>query len=501
MRGFTAKQWLILLTVQLSTVLFGITVTSVGVILPQLKGALSATQDQVSWILTFNLVTTAVVTPLTGWLAAKLGWRNLMLWSVIGFTLSSALCGAATSLEALLVFRVIQGGFGAPIFPMGQTMLLASFRRDQHALILMMWGLGGVMGPILGPTFGGLIADALDWRWAFFLILPLGTVSAVLVALSLENQERGTARHFDGLGYLFLALAIAALQLMFDRGQRNDWFDSTETIIEAAVAVTCLYLFVTHTLTASSPLFSPALFLDRNFSLGIGFALIMGMLQYTPMVLFPPLLQDLRGYPDAVVGYLIATRGAGNFMSFFIVVQCTRYSARLTLCAGLTIQAVAAVWMGSLDINLTTADVFWTNLMHGFGFGLAYTPMALLTFSTLNINLLTQGNAMFSLLRMLGSSIFIAVTLLVYVHTTAEASTNLGSFVSAFYPLPLTEWITRYGALGSNALHSQLAAELQRQASMIGYINAFHFITFVAAIAAPLAFLFVNPGARPPAKA
>jgi len=497
MRGFTPRQWLILLTVQLSTVLFGITVTSVGVILPQLKGALSATQDQVSWILTFNLVTTAVVTPLTGWLAAKLGWRNLMLWAVIGFTLSSVLCGAAASLEMLLVFRVIQGGFGAPIFPMGQAMLLASFRRDQHALILMMWGLGGVMGPILGPTFGGLIAELLNWRWAFFLILPLGALSALLVALSLENQERGTARPLDGLGYLFLAVAIAAGQLMFDRGQRNDWFESPETVIEAAVALTCLYLFVTHTLTSSSPLFSPALFLDRNFCLGIGFALIMGMLQYTPMVLFPPLLQELRGYPDAIVGYLIAVRGAGNFLSFFVVVQCTRFSPRLTLCAGLTIQALAAIWMGSLDINLTTADVAWTNLAHGFGFGLAYTPMALLTFSTLGTNLLTQGNALFSLLRMLGSSIFISVTLLIYVHTTAEASTNLGSFVSIFYPVAVADWIAQYGGPGSATLHTQLATEVRRQAAMIGYINAFHFLTAAAALAAPLTFLFARQGQKP----
>ncbi|MEQ9641522.1 MAG: DHA2 family efflux MFS transporter permease subunit [Alphaproteobacteria bacterium] len=499
MLSFTGRQWLILFTVQFCTVLFGVTITSVGVILPQLKGALSATQDQVSWILTFNLVTTAVVTPLTGWLAAKLGWRTLMLCSVIGFTGASVLCGAATSLEMLLLFRVIQGGMGAPIFPMGQAMLLASFRRDQHAMILMMWGIGGVMGPILGPTFGGLVAEWLNWRWAFFLILPLGAASALMVAVALRDQEKGTARRFDGLGYLFIAIAIAAAQLMFDRGQRNDWFDSVEIVIEAVLAATCLYLFVTHSLTSKSPLFSPALFTDRNFVLGIGFATIMGMLQYTPMVLFPPMLQDLRGYPDAIVGYLIATRGVGNFLSFFVVVQCTRASPRMTLAAGLAIQAAAALWMGALDINLTTYDVLATNLIHGFGFGLAYTPMAVLTFSTLQPSLLTQGNALFSLLRMLGSSIFISLTLLVFVYSQATASSALGSFVSIFYPTAMVDWAAQVGAPGSTALHLKLASEVRRQAAMIGYINAFHLLTLMAAATAPFAMLFSVPRPEPAA--
>ena len=493
MRGFTGRQWLILLTVQFCTVLFGVTITSVGVILPQLKGALSATQDQVSWILTFNLVTTAVVTPLTGWLAAKLGWRTLMLGSVIGFTLASALCGTATSLEMLLVFRVLQGGFGAPIFPMGQSIILSSFRRDQHPLVMVMWGFGGVMGPILGPTFGGLVAEVLNWRWAFYLILPLGLASALMVAVSLADQEKGTARRFDGFGFLFLAIAIAATQLLFDRGQRNDWFESAESVIEAALAVTCFYLFITHMLTTSSPLFSPAIFRDRNFTLGLCFATVMGSLQYAPMVLFPPMLQDLRGYPDDIVGYLIATRGVGNFLSFFVVSQMTRAWPRLTLAAGLAIQAAAAVWMGTLDINLTTNDVMLTNLIHGFGFGLAYTPMTVLTFATLPATLLTQGNAIFSLLRMLGSSIFIALTLLVFVRSQAEASGGLGAFLTPFPSFGMADWVAQHGEPGSTALHLSLAGELRRQAAMIGYINAFHLLTLVTAVVVPLVALFARP--------
>jgi MFS transporter, DHA2 family, multidrug resistance protein len=489
-RTITLQQWLTLLTVQMCTVLFGVTVTSVTVILPQMKGALSATQDQIAWVLTLNLVATAAATPLTGWLAAKLGWRRLMLSSVLGFTMASVACGLVESFETLLVFRVIQGAFGAPIFPLGQSIILARFARDQHPMALMMWGVGGVMGPILGPTFGGMVAELLDWRWSFFMILPLGLAACIPVMIALGDEERGTARRFDFIGFALIAAAIGCLQLMFDRGQRQDWFESTEIIVECAIAVTCCYFFAVHAGFARSPLFDGAIFRDRNFVLGICFATVMGMLQYTPMVLFPSLLQDLRGYPDSIIGYLIAMRGVGNFASFLVVAQLTRLNARATLAAGLLIQAGAGVWMGSLDMNMTSADVMWTNLLHGFGFGLAYTPMAALTFSTLDTRLLTQGNAVFSLLRMLGSSIFISVSLAVFVTSAAEARSYLVTFVSMFNTDLMLAWLAQFGQLHDPVFHQMAGEEVRKQAAMIGYINAFHLLTLVPAVAAPLTLLY-----------
>lgn len=490
LRQFTPKQWLTLLCVQLCTILFGVTVTSVAVILPQIKGALSATQDQVAWILTLNLVATAAATPLTGWLASKLGWRRLMVGSVLGFTGASVACGMANSLETLIVFRVIQGALGAPIFPMGQAIILAKFERRLHPMAIMMWGVGGVMGPILGPTFGGLVADMLDWRWSFFMILPLGLAACIPTVLALGDEERGTARRFDFVGFALIAIAIGALQLMFDRGQRLDWFESREIIIESALAVGCFYFFIVHSSTSTSPLFEGATFRDRNFTLGIGFALVMGMLQFTPMVLFPPLLQDLRGYPESIVGYLIAMRGVGNFLSFVVVAPLTRWNPQATLAAGLLIQAGAAAWMGVLDMNMTFEQVLWTNLMHGFGFGLAYTPMTVLAFSTLEPRLLTQGNAIFSLLRMLGSSLFIAVTLIVFVRSSAEAHSSLAALITMFDARALSLWIERFGDLGSPLLHGRLGEEVRRQSAMIGYINAFNLLAIVPALIAPTVLFF-----------
>ena len=490
---FTRKQWLTLLTVQMCTVLFGVTATSVTVILPQMKGALSATTDQIAWVLTLNLVATAAATPLTGWLASKFGWRRLMLGSVLGFTAASFACGFAGSLDTLIVCRVIQGALGAPIFPLGQSIILARFERRQHPMALMMWGVGGVMGPILGPTFGGLIAEALDWRWTFYLILPLGLAACVPVLVALGDEERGAARRFDFVGFLLIAVTVGCLQLVFDRGQREDWFESDMILIQSVLAATCLYFFLVHARFATAPLFDAAVFQDRNFVLGVFFALVMGMMQYTPMVLFPPLLQDLRGYPESIIGLLIAARGVGNFLSFFVVAQLTALNPRATLAAGLLIQAGAGAWMASLDINMTTEDVMWTNLIHGFGFGLAYTPMAALCFSTLAPRLLTQGNAIFSLLRMLGSSLFIAVVLMVFVTSASEAHANLVGYVTDFNRDLLAPWIAQFGSLNSVGFQLLAAEEVRRQAAMIGYVNAFHLLTLAPLLAAPLTLFFRRP--------
>lgn len=489
--SITGRQWLTLLSVQFTTVLFGLTATSVTVILPQLKGALSATQEQISWVLTFNLVATAIATPLTGWLAARLGWRTLMIVSVIGFTATSMLCGLVNSLEALLALRVVQGAFGAPIFPMGQTIVLTSFHRSQHPFAMMMWGVGGVMGPILGPTFGGLVSDHMSWRWIFFLIVPLGLMAGSLAFAALNDDEKGRPRPLDFVGFFFIAIAIAAAQLLFDRGQRNDWFDSPETVAECCLAGVFFVMFAIHTATTPAPLFEPAAFRDRNFSIGIVVALVMGMLQYVPMVLFPPLLQELQGYPETTIGYLVASRGLGNLLSFLIVAQLTRFDARLCLFIGLSVQAVAGWMMGALDMQITVESVILSNILHGFGFGLSYTPMAVLAFSTMPARYMTQSNAVFALIRMLGSSVFVSITLLVFAHSAAEANVHLASSITWFTRDLIAPWVQAFGHLGDTRVQAQLAQEIQRQASMIGYINAFHLMTLVPVLTAPLAWLFV----------
>ena len=483
------RQWLILVMVQLCTMLFGMTITLANVVLPQLRGSMAATQDQIAWVVTFNLMATAIATPLSGWLANRIGWRRLMVASVGGFTLFSLLCGFATSLEMLVAFRIGQGIFGAPIMPMGQGILLATFPRHLHALVLMFWGIGGVVGPVIGPYLGSMVSEAYNWRWAFFMIVPAGLVSTLAAWLVLDSDGERQSRAFDWTGFLALAVTIAAAQLVMDRGQRLDWFDAVEIRIAAGVALAAFWVFLVHTATAPEPFFNPRLLGDRNYTIGLVVAAVLGMLMFTPMVLFPGLLHDLKGYPDDLIGTLLVGRGIGNWLSFLIVVQLSRANPRLGLALGLLAQAVSGFWMAQLDINMTKADVFWTNLLQGFGFGLAFTPMSVLAFATLPPRLLNEGMAFFHLVRNFGSSLFISITVVLLVRSTATSYAELSEAISHYNKV-----LALPGVLGTWSLENPrnlaaLSGEMQRQAAMIGYINAFYLFAVTATAAIPLAYL------------
>src|SRR5690349_3269619 len=488
-----SRQWLILILVQVSTLAFGIAVTATNVVVPQIRGALSLSQEEGAWIVTIFLVAAAVATPVTGWMAGRLGWRRFMVGTLLGFTVSSLACGLAQSFEALLFARAAQGLFGAPLMPLGQGMLLATFPREKHALVLMLWGVGSVLGPTFGPVIGGVMAESFNWRWAFLAIVPIGALTTVLAVFALGDQERGTAGRLGTVGFLALAICMSSAQLMMDRGQRLDWSDSSEITIEAILAITGAIVFVAHTVYARVPFINPRMFRDWNFCLGILIAFGMGAMSYTLIVLFPTLLQDLRHYPDATIGYLISARGLGNFFSFAVVVQFTRYSARLALTAGLLLQVWAGWEMTLLNVNMTDFDVFWTNLVQGFGFGLAYTPMTVLAFSTLPTPLAVQGSAVFNLMRNFGSSLFISLSILVLVRSTAENYAGLTAAVSSL------EKALAYSSHAGNLMSDQskslamLSAEIYRQASMGGYLNTFTMFTLVAAAALPLVWMFRVP--------
>lgn len=488
-----SRRWLILVLVQVSTLAFGMAITATNVVLPQVRGALSITHDQAAWIVTVFLVAAAVATPITGWLAGRLGWRRFMVSTLIGFTVSSFVCGLAGSLEMLLIGRAAQGLFSAPLMPLGQGMLLATFPRHMHALVLMLWGVGSVMGPVLGPILGGMIAESLSWRWAFLMMVPLGAVTTLIAMLALGHQERGTAGRLGTLGFVALAVCMSCAQLLLDRGHRLDWFESVEITVEAVLVVVGAAVFIGHTAWSRTPFLSPRMFRDWNFAVGLVVALAMGAMSYTAIVLFPTLLQDLRDYPDSMVGLLVSARGVGNFLSFGVVVHATRYNARLALTVGLLLQVWAGWQMSLLNINMTNFDVFWTNLVQGFGFGLAYTPMTVLAFSTLPTQFAVQGSAVFNLMRNFGSSLFISLSVLVLVRSTAENYAGLSATISASSETLRTpdlmggwNWDTTKGL-------AALSEEIQRQASMGGYLNAFALFAVAAACAIPLAWMFRVP--------
>ena len=485
----SGRQWLILLMVQLANMLFGMTITLANLVLPEMRGNLSATQEEISWVITLNLVATAVATPMTGWLSSRLGWRNLMFGTVLGFTLSSLACGFAGSLETLILARVAQGAFGAPIMPLGQAVLLGTFPRHLQPTALVMWGIGAVFGPVLGPILGSIATDAYDWRAAFFMIVPPGVCALVCIWFALSEHTGGTPVRFDWVGFLSLSGALVAVQLILDRGQRYDWFDSTEIVALAFAGALAFWVFIVHCLTVREPFLNPRLLLDRNFCIGLLLAFVMGMLNFTSLTLFPTLLHDLRGYPDDAIGTLIAARGMGNWAAFLVIVQFTRISPRLAIACGMAIQALASFWMAQFDINLTDWHVFWSNLLQGFGQSIAFTPMTVMAFSTLPPRQVTEGSAVFTLMRNFGSSLFISIAVLVVSRSTASNYSRMTEMINPYNRTLDLPGLPAQWALDGTSSLLRLSNEILRQAAMIGYVNAFYVMTATAAASVPLAWL------------
>ncbi len=480
---------LVLATVSLCTLLYAMTITIANVVLPQMRGALSVTQEEIAWVVTFNIVATAVATPLTGWAAGRFGRFNLMFYAVLGFTLASILCGLADSLEQLVIYRVAQGAFGAPLVPLSQAIILDTFPKRQHSVATAVWGMGVVVGPIIGPTLGGYVAELQNWRWVFFMIVPFGVIALMGVWLFITDRRRIDPVRLDWTGFLTLSVAIAAFQIMLDRGERLDWFESGEIVIGAGVALAAFYLFVVHSLTAAQPFLSPRLLADRNFAVGLFLVLLFGMLNFTPMVLFPALLQELRGYPDSVIGLLLATRGLGNMLSFLVVIPLTRMSPRLALAIGFGAQAASGFAMAGFDINLTTWGVAWTSMLQGFGVGMTWVPLTIIAFATLNPRFVPEGTAVFHLLRNIGSSIFISLSVALVIRSTKTTYAGMTEHVSPFNELLSMPWVSGLWSADGAAGLAVLSGEIERQAAMIGYVNAFYAFAITGVIALPFIWL------------
>ena len=489
-----SRRFIVLATVSAATMLYAMAITVANVVLPQIRGALSATPDQVAWVVTFNLVATAVVTPISGWLSNRFGRRNIMLICALGFSISSVLCGLANSLEALVFYRVLQGAFGAPLVPVSQAIILDTFPKNQHALATALWGVGVVFGPIIGPTLGGAIAEEYSWRWVFFMIVPFGLVTTGAIWVFIRRRpNRPKGPSLDWVGFLALAAALAAFQFMFDRGQRNDWFNSSETIVECTIGFLALYVFLVHISTAERPFISLRLFQNRNYSIGLILAFIFGMLNFTPLVLLPSILQDLRGYPDSTIGVLLAIRGAGNLVSFLLVIRLAQWNVHVTLTLGFLCQAVSGWAISQYDINLTYFGVAWTGVLQGVGIGLTWVPLTLIMFSTVKPAYLDDATAVFHMLRNFASSLFISISVAVVIQSTFINSAELGMPLSEFSKVLTMPWAIGIFDVSSTQGLAAATGEIERQAAMIGYINAFRLFTIISLIPIPLIWLARMP--------
>jgi DHA2 family multidrug resistance protein len=490
------RRWLILASVVLGSTIYNATVLMSSGLQPQMQGAMSATQDEIAWTVTFNILATAIVTPMTGWLVGRFGSRRVMVWSTGLFTFATLMCGLAQSLESLVLWRIVQGGGGAALVPLGQTILLSIFPPSQHALAVSVFGVANMAGPVLGPTIGGWVAEVWSWRWVFYFTVPFGVAAFVAFRATLPPDPPAKRAAFDWTGFLTLSLALSMAQLVLSRGQRYDWFQSTEILLATAIAALAFYLFVAHSVTAQRPFLNLRILLDRNYAIGLALVTIFGMLNFTPMVLLPQLLQAHAGYPDSLIGFVIGWRGLGAIVGFFLSNWLAKVDPRWGMALGFGTQAVSGLWLAGLDLNVGMGTLAANGFLQGFSIGVIWVPMSLAAFRTLPVESRAEAMAVFHLMRNIGASFFISLSVAEVVRASGANYSRLTETVT-----PYNRALDVPGIMGGWTVDTlpglaKLAAEMNRQAVMIGYLNAFMMYTAACLAAIPLVLL-VRRGSKP----
>ena len=483
------------IAVMLATMMQILDTTIANVAIPHMQSSLGATFDSVNWVLTSYIIASAIAIPTTGWLSDRIGQRRLFLVAVSGFVIASMACGAATNLEEMVLFRFAQGTFAAFIGPLSQAVMLDINKPSRHARAMAIWGMGVMIGPILGPILGGWLTENYNWRWVFYVNLPLGIITlALLWALLPARPKR--ERKFDLFGYAMLAIGLAALQLMLDRGASEDWFQSTEIWIEAAVCVAALWMFIVQLLTGKNPLFPKDLLKDRNFLTGLFFMVVVGIAMFANMALLPPMLQRLFGYPVIDTGLLLAVRGVGILVSMALAGRLIAIlDARIMVGSGLVIASFSLWQMSHWSLAMDSGPVLVSGFIQGLGLGLVFIPLNITAFATISPQNRTDGASLLNLMRSLGASVGISIVSTLLGRNTQISHSDISQNVtSSSFNLVDPATVDRFGGTGLPLLQ-YLDSEVTRQALMVAYIDDFWFMMWVTLMAAPLV-LFLRPARR-----
>jgi MFS transporter, DHA2 family, multidrug resistance protein len=497
-----ANRGAITVSIMLATIMQGVDNTIANVALPHIQGSLSAAQDQIAWVLTSYIVAVAIMTPLTGWLAGRLGLKYVFVISVAGFTLASALCGSATSLGELVVYRFLQGMCGAALVPLSQSTLLQINPPERHGQAIAVWGIGVMLGPIFGPMLGGWLTEDYSWRWIFYINLPVGIVAATGILVFIRDTRHAHREAFDFLGFATLSIAIGALQLLLDRGQLKDWFDSTEIWVEAAISGVAFYLFVVHTTTAGDRSFlNRDLLKSPNFAAGTILMFFVGGILSGTLALLPTMLQSLMGYPVFTTGLATAPRGIGTMLAMFLVGRIiNRVDNRLIILFGLTVTVLSLWQMTGFSLEMGMAPVITSGLLQGFGLGCTFVPLNTLALSNLPRHIMTQGTALRSLMRNLGGSFGISIFEAILAQNTQVVHSRLVEGLRPDNPLTRIPHVLPF-SLATPSGVAALNHEVTRQAGMVSYIDVYSLMMLIVIATIPL-LLLVRPGeARRPAAA
>jgi MFS transporter, DHA2 family, multidrug resistance protein len=464
---------LITVSVMLATIMQALDTTIANVALPKVQGTLSATQDEMGWVLTSYIVAAAITIPLTGWLASEFGRRKVFLNSIIIFTVASVLCGLATTLPQIVLFRLLQGVGGAALVPLSQAVLFDINPPKEFGRAMSIWGIGVTLGPILGPALGGWLTDNYSWRWVFFINLPVGMLAYFGLLATMPESRNAKSSPFDFFGFTTLSLGVGCLQMLLDRGQTKDWFSSPEILIEAVIGGIGFYLFVIHMFSSNKPYLNPVLFKDRNFVASSIFITVIGVVLFATLALLPPMLQNQMQYPVVLTGLVTMPRGLGTLVGMIVVGRLVkRFDARAIMAVGLVLTAIS-LWQ-----------------MTRFSLRMHYIPLSMVAFTTLPGTLRNEGTSFFNLLRNLGSSVGISVVTFLLTQNTQKIHAALISNITPF------NMSNNPAAAGFN-IHSTasllaLNGMITNQSAMIGYLDDFKLMMVLTLVTIPFLLLIRN---------
>ena len=426
-------EWAVLIGSMAGVLMQALDTTIANVALPYMEGSLSASRDQITWVLTSYIIAAAIMTAPVGWLAARFGKKNFLITSIAGFTIASMACGAAQNLEQMVLFRIIQGAFGAALGPLSQAVMLDMYPPAKRGNVMAIWGMGVMLGPILGPTLGGVLTDAYSWRWVFYINVPFGIAACAMLLVFFKDTAKDQSLKFDWFGFGCLSVGLAALQLVLDRGTTKDWFDSSEIVIEAIVAGIGLYLFLVHMLTAKKPFIPVVIFKDRNFVSGLILMFVMGLVLLASSALISPYLQNLSGRSVTQTGFLMVPRGFGVMFAMMFAGRLTmKVDPRLIMTAGAGL-LIWSLWaMTAWTPGVSVGAISWVTFVQGIGMGLVFVPMNMVAFATLSPQLRTDGAGLSNLMRNIGSAIGVSLTSTILASSVQTIHAQLAGQASVF---------------------------------------------------------------------
>jgi DHA2 family multidrug resistance protein len=473
-----------------ATIMQALDTTIANIALPHMQGSLSASLDQVNWVLTSYIVASAIMTAPVGWLADRFGRKKLFIVCVAGFTVASLLCGLSQNIEQIVAFRLMQGMCGAALVPLSQSVMLDAYPFEQRGQAMAIWGIGVMLGPIMGPTLGGWLTENYSWHWVFLVNLPVGAFTIFGLLLFMDETSPRANLRFDWFGFVALAIGIGSLQLMLDRGEQVGWFESPEIITEAIISIAGFYYFFAHSLTTDEPFVRFALFKDRNFIGGCIFMGVIGLALFSTMALVVPYMQNVMGYPVLTAGWMLGSRGLGTlFIMFFVARLMRTVEARWLVLTGLTITAATIGQMIGFTNDTGQSTIVTVTLVQGVGLGLVFVPLSTVAFATLPAHLRTDGTAILTLVRNLGSSIGISVMISNLTSTTTAMHSRLGESVTPFndaLKMPNVAGVIDLTTETGLALLDRLVTQ---QATIIAFANDFKLLMWLIIASIPLVLI------------